>query len=689
MMATATNTGRRFLGDTGSLASFRANGTPSSPPSLKAMSLKAKKSMGLGLLGVKRGTQSNNGDVRNGIREKDSNVAHPQIVVSQTTEEVPFTRRVEDATFTTETKAQNQNRSNPTPPPKPPTRTHTVIKLISTKLRARSPPGSHPPPVCRPRSPLPTSGFASKESRDAALRERGLLPPLKPNMDLSRAEQEQDQHIPVLPPPTNEQTLAVVGNMTRKVSAASLIKQEWEAKNKVSKSASTQRERMDNFKFGGLSSPVVPQKDGLAPPTDLTPVAELDTPLPSPEIPQTDGPMSAPLLDEGEPAPKLMSDISRLPDEENTNTTINSQIALAKIPSSLSELCLVPLPPSPLPSPKILPRTPSGNDITTHVSPLAASANPLLLAIPSTPPSSTLQPSQAPLISFSPPTPSSPGTSSQTDALNLSLSPTLSNPCQLDRASSELTPSLDISSYTMTVSTLHTSESLPNMGTRLRTGASKVKVDEYINNIPVIIESPVEESFIRSSVSEGTIPHRPSEASESASPHTRTGRPRGNTNPTRSSTEPPVERRKTLNPFKRSHTTESPNPNLSASLSSSSGPLRRISMASLRSVVGSLSRSKTTGVLQPRAAGGFDASHLPPSPTIPASFAEHAGRSPVTSPTRVVFGGSAKPAPLPVQRPSARQGVSPRLHSRGSILIEASMIEDEESRRMTELAFLG
>ncbi|KAH9915108.1 uncharacterized protein B0H18DRAFT_108111 [Fomitopsis serialis] len=39
-------------------------------------------------------------------------------------------------------------------------------------------------------------------------------------------------------------------------------------------------------------------------------------------------------------------------------------------------------------------------------------------------------------------------------------------------------------------------------------------------------------------------------------------------------------------------------------------------------------------------------------------------------------------------RPRPRQALSPTIHDRGTILVEAGRIEDEESRRLSEMAFL-
>ena len=92
----------------------------------------------------------------------------------------------------------------------------------------------------------------------------------------------------------------------------------------------------------------------------------------------------------------------------------------------------------------------------------------------------------------------------------------------------------------------------------------------------------------------------------------------------------------------------------------------------------------------------FDASHLPASPTYaqappnrppppPTAFSQgtglryqhHHASSSVSSEGRTTGVGL---------RP--RQPVAPTMHSRGSILHQAHFIEDEESRRLSEMAFL-
>lgn len=135
-----------------------------------------------------------------------------------------------------------------------------------------------------------------------------------------------------------------------------------------------------------------------------------------------------------------------------------------------------------------------------------------------------------------------------------------------------------------------------------------------------------------------------------------------------------LSRKKSLNPFKRSRT---PDP--------SDSQTKKVNM--LRSVVGTLSRPKAKpktplNITAPKRT--FDASHLPASPVSPKSF----GRQ-QTSPTSPTLRTSVFAARTSAEAPHTRLAVSPTLYSRGSILMETNGIEDEETRRMTELAFLG
>ena len=87
----------------------------------------------------------------------------------------------------------------------------------------------------------------------------------------------------------------------------------------------------------------------------------------------------------------------------------------------------------------------------------------------------------------------------------------------------------------------------------------------------------------------------------------------------------------------------------------------------------------------------YDASHLPPSPSYAQQ--QHAPPPPPSSFPGMGM-GAAGGLSVPLQgrttgvglRP--RQPVAPTMHSRGSILHQAHFIEDDESRRLSEMAFL-
>ncbi|KAI0649417.1 hypothetical protein C8Q79DRAFT_512220 [Trametes meyenii] len=79
----------------------------------------------------------------------------------------------------------------------------------------------------------------------------------------------------------------------------------------------------------------------------------------------------------------------------------------------------------------------------------------------------------------------------------------------------------------------------------------------------------------------------------------------------------------------------------------------------------------------------FDPSHLPASPTFPTS---------TSVPPSAYLGVGAAAVPLQGRTTGVglrpRQAVAPTMHSRGSILHQAFAIEDDESRRLSEMAFL-
>jgi len=96
-------------------------------------------------------------------------------------------------------------------------------------------------------------------------------------------------------------------------------------------------------------------------------------------------------------------------------------------------------------------------------------------------------------------------------------------------------------------------------------------------------------------------------------------------------------------------------------------------------------RPKSTVELGSKKEGGlkmFDASHLPPSPSS-AGFP----KPPFRAGSVLSFENKGKPKAVSLAPP--RSSIQPTLHSRGSILLETTNIEDEEMRRITEMAFLG
>ena len=217
----------------------------------------------------------------------------------------------------------------------------------------------------------------------------------------------------------------------------------------------------------------------------------------------------------------------------------------------------------------------------------------------------------------------------------------------------------------MTVSSLNTSESLPSIG--------KPKIKVHDHHIPIILESPIEETPSKVSLLGPYIDDEPCTAEkpddEQLASHGAARTP--------SPTAAKADLKKTKSPVKRGQTLDP---------STSVAAKKRLSMLSSvrRSVVGSLNRSKTALSIggKKKALYGFDASHLPASPTMPVSFAEQAKKF---SPTRALF-----PSPRSSDIGSAaRVAAAPTIHSSGTILDEMRNITDDETRRVTELAFLG
>ncbi|CAA7266860.1 unnamed protein product [Cyclocybe aegerita] len=269
-----------FTTDSLSLRSFRVDKHPPHPPSLKASSLRSKASATNPFAALLRG------------RTTTAKYQEPTLKDLEGEDEEFLQMGVLPDLPKMPAQTKMLATAGPTPPVADPPRTKPRTGLIRmfTKLKPRSSPSTSPSPSrgrgarspARP-PPSPNANAAMKEQREAALRARGLLPPLRPNKDLSQQEAEQDAHIPVVALPSlpygqrgesASESSHEGGNVNVVVqeSAADMIKREWEARNK-----SLERERMSKFRFGG-SAPSSPAPDAVGFPMSSAPSTS-----PSPE----------------------------------------------------------------------------------------------------------------------------------------------------------------------------------------------------------------------------------------------------------------------------------------------------------------------------------------------------------------------------------------------------------------------
>ncbi|KAJ6512833.1 hypothetical protein C8R45DRAFT_785890, partial [Mycena sanguinolenta] len=116
----------------------------------------------------------------------------------------------------------------------------------------------------RSASPPANQRHSLQEARNAALRERGLLP----SLPLSVQETQQDSRIAIVASPEAGQS-----GLERRQTAANRVKAEWEAKN---------RERMNEFRFGGNSPSTSPMQETF-PAAGRESAEEADTPNWSPD----------------------------------------------------------------------------------------------------------------------------------------------------------------------------------------------------------------------------------------------------------------------------------------------------------------------------------------------------------------------------------------------------------------------
>ena len=528
-------------------------------------------------------------------------------------------------------------------------------------------------------SPLPSGPNAfSKENREAALRERGLLPPLKQSKDLSAQEKEQDRTIPIILPKDDQRSSTEADSP----SAADLIKREWESKNRLKES--NQLQRMNSFRFGGNSpSPATPVIQFSSSESANSAVSDIQAqpahePMPSlladvaiPDLPPftLEAPLVLPSIPINQPACQPASRPA------TPLLDIFPEIAaylfpLPPSPGSVSrpKLDLSSYPPSPTSVP--LPRSPSLRSVYD-----ARSSSGALTPCPLDSQGTSVTPTPSPPIIAL--TPCAGIYSDDTTSSPIQKRTDLSVPDESE--SSTQTPSLDGNSGTTTDSILGTSESSAAISGKSRLGGLNVKTREgSCYNIPVIVESPIEDSFLEeqyvvvepastfdANQTEFASMSAPINGSE---PGFTLSTPRMNRRGVTDPTNGTLNRKRsmiTLNLFKRGLSSAGYEDQLSPS---SGEPLQRrlsvrTSFSNLRrSVVGTLSRKASSPDRGP-GGGAKTMNDVLHSPTSLGSMMEE-------------------------DEGEVRRAVSPILYSRGHILMAASHIKDEESRRVTEMAFL-
>ncbi|KAF7312670.1 hypothetical protein MIND_00281300 [Mycena indigotica] len=470
------------------------------------------------------------------------------------------------------------------PPPQPQPRT-TLLRKLTTKF-TRSRPRSTSPPPARKRS------FAvDTAARNAALRERGLLPALP----LSVQEAQQDKQIAVVasPEPEPRSTLA------RQPTEAARIKDQWEAKNRTSKDdrEADVKARLTEFRFGGNSPAASPLKESF--PMSLEAVVEVETPQPSPDEKSIDEASMTPTKVPRAPPPTL--NLSR-----GRNLSPPLLQAWSDFPPDPTQL---PLPPSPSPvveSPfssliSAFAPTPLVDAGFTPVSPefLPLPPSPLLRDVPT-------RETSLPRMDG--------GYASESGESSLGV-PSL----MPDTASESASSNADNGAFGRMRS--------------VNVRNSTIEIEPEHRAFQVIVETPAEEhedpfSVIRT---ESPEPDAQIVALSTATPTL--------------ALVPPPKRRGT------------------APDEVAGGERRKSLLLSFRRSVG-LGRANSTATRRKSAAGApssFDPSLLPPSPTLPVEFA---------------------------QQQSRRSSINPTIHNGASIVFQTSKIEDDETRRMTEVAFM-
>ncbi|KAH9481328.1 hypothetical protein JR316_0005850 [Psilocybe cubensis] len=529
----------------------------------------------------------------------------------------------------------------------------TLIRMISTKFTPRtvSVPALRSPPAA------PRSAF-SKEQRDAALRERGLLPPL-PNRDLSTQEREQDRHIPIVELGQEESHgHQRQGEGEGEPSAADLVKKAWEAKN-------------SQPRLPAAAAPPPPPAAAAEGAADVNEAAADPRTSLAIKAGQRESAESKRLSDSDMLRPSsLLADLSDeiqafmfpLPPSLNTNTNTSTSTDKTDADADVS------VPPPSTPAPRLRPPASKADPDPDH------ETDPSLLRVNNRDSCG-----------------GAPTEESHSDA-------------------SIMTPSLDSTTQTLSSFSHRSSSGVSSASSSVnKKGCLQVRMagegqcDEAFSGdeLGVVIEEdsvPPSPSLLSKALPAANIKFKldPAMDKDRAERETHADQDTALLSPVKDSAvkAPPqsVERKKSMNPFKRAATmsgahgkdeNEDTTATPAGTQTPTPTPRRRITMASTsfaslsnlrRSVVGTLTKTPASAPMKSRGSTVVDG--LPGSPTSP---------TPTTARAMQMSAGKGEGKPIP----RVRQPQQLVMYNRGSILLETAGIEDEETRRMTELAFLG
>jgi len=525
-----------------------------------------------------------------------------------------------------------------------------------------------------PKRPAVTSAY-SKEQREAALRARGLLPPLP----LSEQERALDNSIPIVrevkPEPETSK---------KEPTAADLIKKQWEEKNREANAE--ERMRLNTFRFGGsstsLNEPKKPTDQSTSEPSNSEEHAAATDEDAKPSRPtvvtkaiKRQGMHHASL---SQPM-RIQTDALRSPADRTTNGHLRSSSLQQTNSQDLTgKQAVTPIQDLPTEFQAYLNSQPSPLLESKDVSQIASSS-------PTASPALQMSPPTLPLKETHDHRTPTPVTSSQDDkslpipeATSIATlgvpGETLASNGHLDppqrarsNSSSIATPSLDSTS-----STSKSNGSLSN--------GQPPKLPPKHGDHPIVQEpedateplAPVPAKAGSSNdpnddddyelIPPPSVPPRETGGMRKRGTADTSLPPKEKVAPVKPITVNTPTRKKTLNPFKRN----------AQKGGDDEGTGAKRSLAALgRSVVGTVRTP----------------SRSPTMPNMPLSRPADRSISP-TSPMRrqMHFGREPVPPPHP---PVVRQAVNPAFYSGGDIQAQTAAIEDDEERRMAEMAFLS